>query len=97
MSDVKTSTDRLEQVRELFRELEAYPMSDDPDLARTYAGQWVVIHRGRVVAHGKKGSDLIEAGYARELGARLVYVPTPEEAAEVRIGVRVLKGSGQDG
>jgi ABC-type cobalamin/Fe3+-siderophores transport system ATPase subunit len=97
MSDVKTSTDRLEQVRELFRELEAYPMSDDPDLARTYAGQWVVIQRGRVVAHGKKGSDLIEAGHARELGARLVYVPTPEEAAEVRIGVRVLKGSGQGG
>lgn len=97
MSDEKKSTDRLVQVREIFRELEAHPMSYDPDLARTYRGQWVVIHRGRVVAHGKKGSELIQAGHARELGALVVYVPTPEEQAEVRIGARILKGCDQDG
>jgi hypothetical protein len=94
MSEEKRKSDRLEQVREIFRELELEPRDYDPELARTYAGQWIVIHRGRVIAHGSKGSELIEAGYLRKNpGSRLEYVPTLDQQE----GVWILPLAASDG
>src|SRR5258708_9344183 len=61
MSEEKKTLDRIEQVREIMRDWETYPMTYDPEFARTYAGEWVVIHRGQVVAHGKDGSEVARA------------------------------------
>jgi hypothetical protein len=80
MSEEKLASHRLDRVRELMREWEAEPQSFDPDLARTYPGEWVVIHRGQVVAHGKTGSALVQAGHVhKHPGARPIYVPTLEQ------------------
>lgn len=80
MPEERKSAFTPEQVREFMREWEAEPQSYDPDLARTYAGEWVLLYRGQVVAHGSKGSDLVQAGQAQKYpGARLIYVPTLEQ------------------
>lgn len=71
---------RLEQARQIFRELEAEPKEYDPELARIYAGQWVVIYRGQVISHGKSGSELVDKGQLQKFpSARLEYVPTLEQ------------------
>ena len=94
MSEEETTTRRLEQVRQIFRELESEPRDYDAELARAYAGRWVVIHRGRVVAHGPKGSELIQAGYLQKNpGSRLVYVPTLEQQEGVWILPLATSGS----
>jgi len=80
MSEEKKTLDRIEQVREIMRDWETYPMTYDPEFARTYAGEWVVMHRGRVVAHGKDGSAVAQAGNAQKYpGAEIFYVPTLEK------------------
>ena len=79
----------LEQIREAMREWESEPSAYDPDFARTYAGEWVVIHRGQVVAHGKKGSEIAQAANVNKFpGSRILYVPTLEE----QDGVWILPG-----
>jgi hypothetical protein len=87
MSLENKTSDHLDQVREIVRSWESEPQAYDPELARTYAGQWVVIQQGLVVAHAPKGSELVQAGYLRKHpGSRLLYVPT----AEHQEGVWVL-------
>ena len=80
MPEDTVASRRLQQARQIFRELEAAPREYDPELARTYAGQWVVLYRGKVIAHGKKGSDLVEGGITQQYpGSYLRYVPTLEQ------------------
>jgi ABC-type cobalamin/Fe3+-siderophores transport system ATPase subunit len=94
MPDERKSSVTPEQVREVMRDWETYKMSYDPEFARTYAGEWVVMHRGRVVAHGKKGSEVAQAVNVQEYpGATIFYVPTLEQQE----GVWILGVTGSDG
>jgi hypothetical protein len=93
MSHDHKHRDRLEQVRAIMREWEAYEMPYDPDFARTYAGEWVVMHRGRVVAHGKDGAEVARIAPASQYpGAEIFYVPTLEEQE----GVWILEAARSD-
>ncbi len=84
MSEEKKTLDRIEQVREIMRDWETYPMTYDPEFARTYAGEWVVIHRGQVVAHGKDGSEVARAGKVQKYsGAEILYVQPLEKQDRV--------------
>ena len=57
-----------------------------PRVLDRYRGQWVVVHKGRIVAHSPDGSDLAREGDARAYPGALVFrVPTKEEAEAVRI------------
>ena|GEM_PF-2734807 len=63
------------------RWLEAHPEALEP-----YRGEWVAVHKGRIVAHSPDGRDLARQGEARRYpGALVFYVPTGEEAEAVRI------------
>jgi hypothetical protein len=80
MSDEQRISDRLERVRAVMRDWETYPTPDDPDFARIYAGQWVVMYQGRVVAHGRVGSEIAKLAPVQNYpGAEIFYVPTLEQ------------------
>lgn len=86
MSDEKRPPNRSEQVREIMRDWETYKTEYDPEFARKYAGEWVVLHRGQVVAHGKVGAEVArEAPASKYPGAGIFYVPTEEQQAGVWI------------
>lgn len=87
MTDDDQATDRLEQVREIMRDWDTYKTTAyDPEFARKYAGEWVVMHRGQVVAHGKVGSEAAREAPANKYpGAEIFYVPTLEEQEGVWI------------
>lgn len=80
------NTKLLEQARELLGAAEGASAPVEPDFLEKYAGEWVAIDRGRVVAHGKDGAEVARAASATEYPhAILYYVPTLEEQAGVRI------------
>lgn len=80
------NTDLLEQARDLLRAAETAPATVEPDFLEKYAGEWVVVDHGRVVAHGKDGAAVAKAASAAKYPhAILYYVPTLEEQAGVRI------------
>lgn len=86
MASAKKGSNLAEQVRELFRVLESKPESVEPDFLRKYAGEWVVVDRGRVVAHGKDGAKVAQQAPVDEYPfGELFYVPTLEEQEGVRI------------
>lgn len=86
MTNAKKRADLAEQARELFRVLEAAPRSVETNLLQKYAGEWIVLDRGKVVAHGKDGAKVAEEAPVDEYPfGELVYVPTLEEQEEVRI------------
>ena len=61
-------------------------LAEHPRVLEPYRGEWVVVHRGRIVAHSPDGSDLTRNGDARTQPGALVFrVPTKEEAEAVRI------------
>ncbi|MGH2460983.1 MAG: DUF5678 domain-containing protein [Chloroflexota bacterium] len=94
MADKTKSLDRLEQVREVMRDWETFPMPRDPDFARKYAGEWVAVYRGQVVAHGRNGAEVAQAATVQKYpGATVFYVPTREQQEGVWIlGMTSLGG-----
>ena len=61
-------------------------LQEHPEALAPYRGQWVVIHRRRVVAHSGATPDVARAAPADKYpGALLLYVPTEEEAGAVHI------------
>jgi hypothetical protein len=86
MSGEQKGADLAGQARELFRALEAESGPVEPGLLEKYAGEWVVVDRGRVVAHGKDGAKVAQEApvEAYPLG-ELFYVPTRDEQEGVRI------------
>jgi hypothetical protein len=93
MSEETNTADRLERVRAIMRDWETYKTEYDPEFARTYAGQRVAMHRGRVIAHGKDAAEVALAAPAGDYpGATVFYVRTLEQ----REGVWILgiAGSG---
>jgi hypothetical protein len=94
MSDEEKTRRRLDQARELLREAQNQPMPADPDFLTKYAGEWVVLDHGQVVAHGKDGAEVAKAAPVSAYPySVLYYVPTLEEQAGVRIlDVRSLDG-----
>jgi hypothetical protein len=92
MSGEVTRAERHRQVREVMRDWEKYPTPYDPEFALTYAGEWVVLHRGKVVAHGKDGAEVARwAPVSDYPGAEIMYVPTLEQQK----GIWVLQTHGQ--
>lgn len=75
-----------DQAREALREAQSELMPFDPEIVRRYAGQWVVLHKGHVVAHGRDGSELAKVAAADEYpNSLIVYVPTLEQQSGVWI------------
>ena len=61
-------------------------LAQHPEVLEPYRGQWVVVHKGQIVAHSPDGREAAREGNARTYpGAWLFYVPTREEAEAVRI------------
>ncbi len=65
-----------------------------PDVLQPYRGQWVVAHRGRVVAHSADGREVAgTASASRYPAALLEYVPTREEAEAMHIYTPVFRAA----
>lgn len=61
-------------------------LEQHPEVLERYRGEWVVIYRGRVVAHARDGRELARLADARRYpGSTLLRVPTREEADAVHI------------
>lgn len=93
MSDGKRSPDRLERVREALRAAEANKSPYDPDFARTYAGQWVILYQGQVVAHGTDATQVAREGKVQTFpGAVIFHVA----ALDKQEGVWLLRATRSD-
>ncbi|MBI3968721.1 MAG: hypothetical protein HY329_24055 [Chloroflexi bacterium] len=82
--------ERWQRAREalLAAEREADLLGADPGLLDKYAGQWIVIQNGSIVAAARTGLELAaKADIDRYPNAVVRYVPLPEEQA----GVQVLR------
>ena len=91
MTETRASAISFEQVRAVFKDWDAFPAWPDPDFARIYAGEWVVLFRGEVVVHGRDGSTVaVDGNVDKYPGAAVFYVPTTNE----QNGVWVLCDSG---
>lgn len=65
---------------------EAEILGSNPSLVLTYAGKWIVVHGGRVVASASSGRELAKnADINKHPNAVIRYVPTPEEQEGVQI------------
>ena len=88
MVDDQSRAERWKQAREAIAaaEREAELLGPDPDLLAKYAGQWVVIRDGQVVASAPSGRELARiADISRYRNAVVVYVPAPEEQVGIHI------------
>jgi hypothetical protein len=57
-----------------------------PGVLEPYRGEWVVVHKGQIVAHSPDGRELARmAPASRHPGALLEYVPTREAAEAVHV------------
>jgi hypothetical protein len=57
-----------------------------PDISRDYAGEWIVILDGQIIAHGSDGAVVAgEANINRFPGSSLHYIPSEEEREAIRI------------
>jgi hypothetical protein len=84
MQRVKVTPEVIEAMR-LGQEDDRW-LQEHHEVLEPYRGQWVVIHRQRVVAHSSATPDVARAAPAAKYpGALLLYVPTHEEAQAVRI------------
>lgn len=95
MTEERARTDRWREAREVLRaaEGEAELLGADPDLLTTYAGQWIAVRGGKVIAHHHDGAELAKIANANNCpGVIARYVPTLEEQA----GVFILAASSRD-
>jgi len=80
--------ERWKQAREALQaaEHEADLLGPDPGLLARYAGQWVIVHGGRIVAAAPSGRELATIADIRTYpNAVVLYIPTLEEQAGVHI------------
>jgi hypothetical protein len=83
--------DLMAQARELLRTAESAELPADPTFLVKYAGEWVVIDQGQVVAHGQNGVEVAQiASVIKYPHSVLYYVPTLEEQSGVRVFVGPL-------
>jgi hypothetical protein len=62
-------------------------LEQHPGVLEPYRGEWVVIYEARVVAHSPDGREVARQASARLYpGSTLLYVPTLEESAGIRVG-----------
>lgn len=81
---VQVTPEMLEAMRQGERDRQW--LAEHPGVLEPYRGQWVVVHKGRIVAHSPDGRELTRSGDARtHPGALIFYVPTREEAESVRL------------
>lgn len=67
-------------------EMDRQWLEENPGVLEPYRGQWVVIHKGRIMAHSPDGREVARAAPAAcYSGALLEYVPTREEAESIHI------------
>lgn len=79
---------RWKQAREaiLAGEREADLLGPNPELLARYAGQWVVIHGGQVVASARSARELATVADIQKFpNAVVLYVPPLEEQSGVHI------------
>jgi uncharacterized protein DUF5678 len=92
MTEDQSRVERWKQAREAIAaaEREADLLGPDPDLLARYAGQWVIIRDGQVIASAPSGRELAKvADIRRYPNAVVLYVPTLEEQG----GVHILRAS----
>jgi Arc/MetJ-type ribon-helix-helix transcriptional regulator len=46
-----------------------------------YIGEWVALHKGRLIAHGKNGLDVFLAAQSQGINTPLMHRIAPEESA----------------
>jgi len=46
-----------------------------------YMGEWVALHKGRLIAHGKNGMDVFHAAQRQGINPPLMHRIAPEESA----------------
>lgn len=88
MAEDQSRIGRWKQAREALSaaEREAELLGPDPELLARYAGQWVMIRNGQVIAAAPSGRELAKiADIRRYPNAVVVYVPTREEQSGVHI------------
>jgi Arc/MetJ-type ribon-helix-helix transcriptional regulator len=49
--------------------------------SEAYMGEWVALHRGRLIAHGKNGMDVFHAAQSQGINPPLMHRIAPEESA----------------
>ena len=47
----------------------------------SYMGEWVALHKGRLIAHGKNGMDVFNAAQSQGIHPPLMHRIAPEESA----------------
>ena len=47
----------------------------------TYMGEWVALHKGRLIAHGKNGLDVFQAAQSQGINPPLMHRIASEESA----------------
>jgi hypothetical protein len=90
-SDMAETAERTRMTPQLW---EAMRQSDEDnrwleehqEALEPYGGQWIVVYRKRIIAHGIDGREVARAApAARYPGSTMFYVPTREESEAVRI------------
>jgi Arc/MetJ-type ribon-helix-helix transcriptional regulator len=46
-----------------------------------YMGEWVALHKGRLIAHGKNGLDVFQSAQSQGINPPLMHRIVPEESA----------------
>jgi len=46
-----------------------------------YIGEWVALHKGRLIAHGKNGMDVFHAAQSQGINPPLMHRIAPEESS----------------
>jgi Arc/MetJ-type ribon-helix-helix transcriptional regulator len=46
-----------------------------------YMGEWVALHKGRLIAHGKNGMDVFRSAQSQGINPPLMHRIVPEESA----------------
>lgn len=46
-----------------------------------YMGEWVALHKGRLIAHGKNGLDVFQSAQSQRINPPLMHHIVPEEPA----------------
>src|SRR5436190_839790 len=88
MADNGSRAKLLAQASEVLQaaEREAKLMRANPEIVAAYAGEWVAVRDGRVIAHARDGAELGRIVSSHNYKDAIVgYVPTAEEQQGVFI------------
>ena len=98
MANNVPNSDLANQAREVLEAAarEAGLLRARPDLLAAYAGEWIAVHNGQVIAHTRDGAELAKTVNVHTCPDAVIrYVPTAEEQSGVFILALLATGGQQ--